>query len=328
MFKRNVKSTNTRKRKSVIPIAIGVLLLLSLIGNLGSNDRQNTKTLDSSDIEASVEIESSQDNSNNDESTKLFDELEIVARTKVLEYSNKEVDPLSLVKLSSSDFDVLAENTVDLSRIGKQTVTYIAENGENSKTFYIEYEVKDTKAPLLSIITTDLKLELGLEYNLRDNIRFVNDSVDGDLPYLESPSSNEEGYWFSGTFDTTTLGYYPITVSALDRNGNLTEKEFSITVIQPEPEAALEESPQDTSSETAAIVDASKEEESNVIDSVEEPTEPVFTYILNTNPRSMKFHYPGCRDVGKMKESNKQEVQATRDEVLSWGYSPCGHCHP
>ena len=49
-------------------------------------------------------------------------------------------------------------------------------------------------------------------------------------------------------------------------------------------------------------------------------------YVLNTN--TMKFHYPECKSVGKMKDKNKQVVEATRDEVRSWGYDPCGICRP
>jgi len=49
-------------------------------------------------------------------------------------------------------------------------------------------------------------------------------------------------------------------------------------------------------------------------------------YILNTNTH--KFHYPGCKSVKQMKESNKQPFSGTRDEAIAMGYSPCGNCHP
>ncbi|MCR5370505.1 MAG: MBL fold metallo-hydrolase [Clostridium sp.] len=50
------------------------------------------------------------------------------------------------------------------------------------------------------------------------------------------------------------------------------------------------------------------------------------TYILNT--RSMKFHYPNCPSVAKMKEKNRAETDKTREEVMAQGYSPCGNCKP
>lgn len=50
------------------------------------------------------------------------------------------------------------------------------------------------------------------------------------------------------------------------------------------------------------------------------------SYVLNTN--SHKFHYPDCASVSRMKEHNKSYVEATRDEVIARGYSPCGNCLP
>lgn len=58
------------------------------------------------------------------------------------------------------------------------------------------------------------------------------------------------------------------------------------------------------------------------------PVSSNVTYILNINPSSMKFHYPACSSVDKMKESNKKEFYGTRDEAIAAGYSPCGNCHP
>ncbi|HHT44291.1 MAG TPA: hypothetical protein GXZ89_02135 [Fastidiosipila sp.] len=49
-------------------------------------------------------------------------------------------------------------------------------------------------------------------------------------------------------------------------------------------------------------------------------------YVLNRNTH--KFHYPYCRSVNQMKESNKWFVTMTRDEVINMGYDPCGNCRP
>ena len=50
------------------------------------------------------------------------------------------------------------------------------------------------------------------------------------------------------------------------------------------------------------------------------------TYILNVN--TYKFHYPGCKSVKQMKESNKRESYDSREVVISQGFDPCGNCHP
>lgn len=49
-------------------------------------------------------------------------------------------------------------------------------------------------------------------------------------------------------------------------------------------------------------------------------------YVVNVN--TGKFHLPGCRSVGQMKDSNKREVTAMRSEMIDRGYSPCGNCNP
>ncbi|MBR0127277.1 MAG: DNA/RNA non-specific endonuclease [Firmicutes bacterium] len=49
-------------------------------------------------------------------------------------------------------------------------------------------------------------------------------------------------------------------------------------------------------------------------------------YVLNTN--TMKFHYPSCAGVQDISDYNKQEVKATRQELINKGYDPCGMCQP
>lgn len=49
-------------------------------------------------------------------------------------------------------------------------------------------------------------------------------------------------------------------------------------------------------------------------------------YVLNT--KSMKFHRPTCASVADIADNNKQEATASRDELISEGYSPCKQCNP
>lgn len=70
------------------------------------------------------------------------------------------------------------------------------------------------------------------------------------------------------------------------------------------------------------LIETKTETRSNMEE--EEPEEE--TYILNTS--SKKFHKTSCSSVGDMKEKNKREVTASRDELISDGYSPCKRCNP
>ncbi len=49
------------------------------------------------------------------------------------------------------------------------------------------------------------------------------------------------------------------------------------------------------------------------------------TYIGNKN--TGKFHYPGCRSVSQMKNSNKVYL-SSRNDAISRGYSSCAICNP
>ena len=56
------------------------------------------------------------------------------------------------------------------------------------------------------------------------------------------------------------------------------------------------------------------------------PAAGAVTYILNTS--SKKFHLPECSGAASISESNREEFQGTREELVRQGYEPCGKCRP
>lgn len=107
-----------------------------------------------------------------------------------------------------------------------------------------------------------------------------------------------------------------------------------VTESQGEEELESEET-SDESSETLELSEeaASKGIDGEDADAVEEDSlegqDPqVRSYVLNTNPSRMRFHYPDCRSVSTIKPENRQDVEATREELEAEGYSPCGNCKP
>ena len=50
------------------------------------------------------------------------------------------------------------------------------------------------------------------------------------------------------------------------------------------------------------------------------------TYVINIS--SKRFHKPTCAGAVSMKESNRHESTATRDELIEQNYIPCGTCKP
>ncbi len=51
-----------------------------------------------------------------------------------------------------------------------------------------------------------------------------------------------------------------------------------------------------------------------------------YDYVLNIG--TDRFHFPDCKSVDDMKETNKEEFRGTRQELIDKGYKPCGNCKP
>ena len=290
--------------------------------------------------------------------------VEVTQTTEYLEYSNKDVDPLTLVKCDDADVKITTQDKIDLSKVGVQSVTFDLAKDSSKATRTIQFTIRDTKKPTIALIDAAPSLTQGDSFDVVANIELVADPVDGALEQVEtepaqlansnssdgssgtsasaassassasassqsssgasgtssdakskSSASNSSAMpgtkrvyevgWFTvdGTVDTETPGSYSIIVTASDLHGNRATKEFVVTV-NPVP---VEEEP--------------------VVEAVPAAAEPATNhYVLNTN--SKKFHWPDCSSVSKMKDKNRQDVDATREEVISWGYVPCKNCNP
>ncbi len=52
----------------------------------------------------------------------------------------------------------------------------------------------------------------------------------------------------------------------------------------------------------------------------------VQAYVLNKNTK--KFHLPYCASAAQIKQSNRRDVESTRDSIIRQGYAPCKNCNP
>lgn len=172
-------------------------------------------------------------------------------------------------------------------------------------------------------------IDQGAEFDAFGNVAAVADEVDGAFERVDSiPEARGQNaglevfydvgwYMVEGAVDTGTPGTYQVKVTASDKHGNVATKEYSVTVNEIAPPVVEEPAVEEAAVEAAAAAAAA---------AAPAPEPATFTYILNTNTH--KFHVPGCSSVAKMKEKNKQVIEATRDEVIAMGYSPCGNCRP
>lgn len=65
---------------------------------------------------------------------------------------------------------------------------------------------------------------------------------------------------------------------------------------------------------------------SGIVTTREQAAQGARLYVVNKNSRV--FHYPSCDGARSMSRWNREEVTATRSEMVEQGYTPCGSCEP
>lgn len=63
-----------------------------------------------------------------------------------------------------------------------------------------------------------------------------------------------------------------------------------------------------------------------IVTTKEQAAQEARLYVINT--RSGVFHYPSCDGAKQISAKNRKEVTATRLELTTQGYTPCGYCEP
>ena len=136
---------------------------------------------------------------------------------KVIEYG-ESFDPLTLIKKCSGE--VIYQESIDTTKIGKHKITF-------------EIEVRDTKAPDITLTKEKDSIELGSQLNITQYIKSVKDNADGDLTYKKDKDvkSGDVGFYtYHSQVDTQKNGKYIVTIIAIDKSGNKAKKELAITV--------------------------------------------------------------------------------------------------
>ena len=258
-----------------------------------------------------------------------LEEVELAQTTQYLEYSTKDVDPLSLIECTDEEVEVTTEDAIDLTEVGVQEITYRTSLGTASKDDTFTFTVRDTKSPEITLGEEKIEIDQGTSFDPASNITSVEDPVDGALSASSEnlgATEDDPGYqkyydagWYAveGEYDVNTPGTYELKVVACDVNGNRTTKTFSLVVNEvappePEPEPAAAASQESTESASATKTQKTQADK--------------HSYVLNT--RSEIFHRPDCGSVKKMSAHNRVDVEMTRDEVIGAGYRPCQNCNP
>ena len=91
----------------------------------------------------------------------------------------------------------------------------------------------DTTAPEVAFAAEHVNLIVGDSFNPGDLIISVTDEHDGALTYADTSAPGS--FTVTSNVDTSVAGEYTVTVSAVDRAGNRTERMVPVTVSEPAP---------------------------------------------------------------------------------------------
>ena len=148
----------------------------------------------------------------------------------VIEYGTANYDVEKFVKKVEGDI-VSVKNDIDSHKVGIHEVVFVVEKNGILKEIPLEVEVKDTNAPVIEINSDSITIKQGESVNIFDNIKSVIDAVDGKIEFSSNSDNSAVNYYtVEANIDVNKVGNYPVNVIALDKNGNSSEKEFTVIV--------------------------------------------------------------------------------------------------
>ena len=142
-----------------------------------------------------------------------------------IEYGTEMVDYEAFI-LESVGEVVLPTESIDTKEVGSKELVYKVSKEGYEKEQKVKVEVKDTKAPEITLKEETVSIEVGAEFDPKSNVESVIDPVDGAI----------EEYEVTHNLDNNTAGEYIVTIKAVDKNGNESTKSYTVVVKEKEVE--------------------------------------------------------------------------------------------
>ena len=212
----------------------------------------------------------------------------------------------------------------------------------------VKYDIVDGKYLYnrCHLIGYQLSGENANEKNLITGTRYLN--VQGMLPFENKvanyvkETNNHVLYRVTPIYDGDNLLASGVLMEAKSVEDNGRGICFNVYVYNVQPGIAIDYTDGSSSlintNETATTSEDSnpKQDDSskNEIAATSEDSNPKqdnslknnMSYVLNNNTH--KFHYPGCASAKKISPANREDCNASRDEIIARGYTPCKKCNP
>jgi len=167
---------------------------------------------------------------------RIYDSLNIsFSSVTEIEYGTANYNPQKLVENVEEGVIRNYTKTVDTSTVGTKELIFEVGKDDIVKEIKVTVEVKDTKAPEITVTKDSVNIYQGYNYDVQENIESVKDLVDGDISYNDgSTVGSEESvsyYTVDSALDHNKVGSYPVTIRAVDKNANVSEKTFTVNVL-------------------------------------------------------------------------------------------------
>lgn len=151
-------------------------------------------------------------------------------KSAVIEYGTAIYDVKKFVKKVEGNI-ISIKNDVDSNKVGMHEVVFVLKKNGVVKEIPFEVEVKDTNAPIIEIISDSVIIKQGENPDIFGNIKSVVDAVDGKIEFTSTFESDMRNcYTVESSVNANVVGNYLVRIIAIDLNGNISTKEFNVTV--------------------------------------------------------------------------------------------------
>ncbi|MBQ6135295.1 MAG: C40 family peptidase [Bacilli bacterium] len=158
----------------------------------------------------------------------------VMNENHAVEYGSANYDIHNYIKKVEGEI-VSIKKDIDTNVVGEQEVVVEVKKENIVKEVPLVISVIDSVEPTIQLKEEKMTLTKGEGINLLENIDWVKDDVDGDLPYQEEVSE-EDRFYYHVEYDGDTIGdvgEHDVRVVAMDKSKNITTADFVLEIVAP-----------------------------------------------------------------------------------------------
>lgn len=164
-----------------------------------------------------------------------YKSIDVSIKKDIVEYGEANYNLKDIVDKVNGEI-ISIKKSIDTNVVGKQELVVEVLKDSVTKDVPIKLEVVDTLPPEIILKKDKLSFMEGEEINLLNNIEVV-DSIDGALQYKDVLDNSWETNYFKVEVDgnISEVGTHKVLVTAIDKYGNVSTKDFLVEVNRKEP---------------------------------------------------------------------------------------------